>query len=50
MVLCGCFRDVLRVFQGSFKSVSKVLQGLHFCLKYDSRVFQLCFEDVSKMF
>ena len=44
-----CFIGVTRVFlvvyQGCFKGVPWVL---HFFFKCDSRVLQLCFEDVSR--
>ena len=47
----GCFKKVLRVFQGSFKEcfkeVSKVFQGR---FKGVSGKFQKCFKEVSRVF
>ena len=42
-----CFKEVSRVFQGSFKGVLRKFQG---CFKEVSRVFQGSFKGVSRLF
>ena len=47
----GAFKDVLWVFLGCFKSVSRVNQGLsQGCLNGVPRVFKGCLKGVLKMF
>ena len=43
----GCFEEVLRVFTGNFRGVSRKFQK---CLKEVSRVFQGSFKSVSRKF
>ena len=43
----GCLEGGLRVFQGSFKGVSRMFYVL---FKEVSSVFQGCFEDIFRMF
>ena len=43
----GCFKEVSRVFQRSFKGVCRKFQG---CFKEVSRVFQLRFQGISSSF
>ena len=46
----GCCKNVARVFQGCFKSVSRVLRVFQGCFKSVSRVYPEGFKDGSRKF